>query len=134
MKECYMHAVFNYKYIQIRDASWPRSIHFEWYPLGVNKLSSGQKYSLCFHVECAKALREAFVKDDPLTKLLLKKGFKSGRDIKDRRNFTFVQEFESRKPMMEMNEEELKEFLFEAYSSITKEIVDRINYILSSNA
>lgn len=36
--------------------------------------------------------------------------------------------------MMDMKEEELTDFLFDAYSSITKEIVDRINYILSSNA
>lgn len=135
MKECYLHAVFNYKYIQIRDASWPRSIHFEWYPLGVNKLSSGLKYTLCFHVECAKALRDAFDEDNRLTELLRKSGFqKSGIDIKSRRNFTFVKEVKSTQPMMKMKKDDLEKFLSDAYSSITKEIVDQINDILGSKA
>lgn len=61
MNECVISHVFNYYYIQIRKASWPRSIHFEWNPLGIKKITSKKdKVTFCFHVEGSEKIRDKF--------------------------------------------------------------------------
>lgn len=132
MKECCIHNIFNYYYIQIRDTSWPRSIHFEWYPLGLNKLYDKSEYQLCFHVESVQRVKEMFNDDNSLAELFRSQGFlKSGEDISGRRNLTFVKQIQASKPIMRMTDSELDSFLNDAYKGITKEIIERINSKLS---
>lgn len=124
MKECIISHIFNYYYIIIRDSSWPRSLHFEWYPLGVNKLYKKKNYSFCFHVEGSKEMRETFDQDNQLEELFRQQGF-----IKEdkHRNISFRKEVPAPKPILSMNSSELESYIKDVYSSVTKEIVDKIN-------
>ena len=40
IKDCVVRHKFDYCFIQIRKASWPTNVHFEWYPLGICNYSA----------------------------------------------------------------------------------------------
>ena len=128
MKECVISHLFNYYYIIVRDASWPRSLHFEWYPLGVEKLNKKRNYSFCFHVEGSKEMREVFDQDKQLEELLRQQGFiKEDRRAIKHRNISFRKEVTAPKPILLMNPTELESFLNNVYSHVTNEIIESIN-------
>ena len=128
MKECVISHIFNYYYIIVRDALWPRSLHFEWYPLGVDKLSKRKNYSFCFHVEGSKEMRDTFDQDKQLEELFQQQGFiKEDRRATKHRNISFRKEVPAPKPIMLMNSFELESYLSKVYSNVTKEIIDKIN-------
>ena len=132
MKECCISHIFNYYYIQIREASWPKSIHFEWYPLGIEKLLNGKKnkktgkmeYTFCFHVENDKY--EKLFNKSNIMNLLDSAGFCKS----DKTNFSYYKTIECNEPIMKMSPEKLSEFLNRAYNNITKDIIDDINKTL----
>ena len=131
MKECVIHAVFNFYYIQIRDASWPRSVHFEWYPLGIDKLTGKKKkeYTFCFHVESKEEYRNLF-KEQELKIIFRDSGFKVKQLKETSRTLSYYLTTEPEKPIMEMNEESLKNFLEDTYVKIQPELIERINKIV----
>ena len=119
MKECILSHIFNYYYIQIRDASWPRSIHFEWYPLGVNKITSKKpKLQLCLHVESPKYHGVFKSKKD----LFEKKGF---RLEEHNRTLSFIHTIQKDNltPIIDMKSEDLNGFLSKAYQVIDSEMI-----------
>lgn len=126
MKECVIHPVFNFYYIQIRDAAWPRCIHFEWYPLGINRLTGNKdNYTLCFHVESKTETNREFLKLEPQ---FINKGFEKKQQGKNNRTLSYIKKInKSNKPILEMSDEELNKFLEDAYSGITNELINSIN-------
>ena len=132
MKECCISHIFNYYYIQIREASWPRSIHFEWYPLGIDKLLKGKKnretgrmeYTFCFHVENDKY--EKLFNQSSIMNLLESIGFCKS----DKANFSYYKNIECDEPIMKMSPENLSSYLNATYKDITKDIIDEINKTL----
>ena len=125
-KECVIHPVFNFYYIQIRDASWPRSIHFEWYPLGLNRLTGNKdNYTLCFHVESKAVIKKEFLN---LEEQFKSKGFEKKEQRKNNRTLSYIKKIDiSNKPILEMSDEELKSFLEDAYSGIDNDLIQSIN-------
>lgn len=127
MKECVVRHRFDYCFIQIRKASWPTNVHFEWYPLGISRLSKenkNPKYRLCFHVE---GRDEEFRKNFEQVKDLL-----NWAELNQNRIY-YYKDFEQTKPIINMETEELKNFLHSAYQDITIEIIDEIDKVICSN-
>lgn len=126
MKECVVRHRFDYCFIQIRKASWPTNVHFEWYPLGISKLSGSKnlKYRLCFHVE---GRDEEYRKNFEQVKYLL-----NWSELKQNRIY-YYKDIEQTKPIINMETEELKVFLHKAYQDITIEIIDEIDKVICSN-
>ena len=105
MEECITSHPFSYNYIQIRNKSWPRSVHFEWTPLGIDKLTTrGRKYSLCFHVENKK-----------IQKIVGKNS-----------SFVIIS-ISTDSSILDMDKNKLSNFLENAYSKIKPELVVEIN-------
>ena len=124
MKKCVISHVFNYNYIQIRDASWPRSVHFEWYPLGIDRLTCKEtslKFQLCLHVE-NKNYCAAFLKKTA--------SFKSnGFTLQDRRHQTLSFNHGIDKPSIDiihLHDQNLSVFLNTAYRSIDSDMIKDI--------
>ena len=119
MEEYHMNHHFTYYYITIRDKKWPRGIDFGWYPLGLKKLSKSNELTFSFKAYGKKL-------SDSVELELKKKGFvystksKSYRKTIDIGNGTFF----------DMNEEQQKAFLEEAYRTsavpIIKDIIPKI--------
>ena len=126
-KECVVHPVFNFNYIQIRDTSWPRSIHFEWYPFRQRLIGKKKEFIFCFHVECKKEIRDMFVE---LEETFQCAGFKRKQAKETSRTLSYTKEVSSEKPILEMNDSELNSFLEKAYESITPELIESINSII----
>ena len=127
IKDCVVRHKFDYCFIQIRKASWPTNVHFEWYPLGVSRLSKKNKkikYRLCFHVE---GRDEEFRKNFEQVKDLL-----NWAELNQNRIY-YYKDFEQTKPIINMETEELKNFLHSAYQDITIEIIDEIDKVICSN-
>ena len=133
MGKCVISHIFNYYYIQIRDESWPRCIHFEWYPLGVNKLTNkrNKNYTLCLHIEGAKDVRDLFMTDNDLVDLIERK-FNCNVMIGSR-TISFCKEISPEKSIMDMKEFEKEKFLKEAYGFIDLELINGIsNFVKKS--
>ena len=126
MKECVIHPVFNFYYIQIRDAAWPRSIHFEWYPLGINRLTGNKDdYTLCFHVESKAEIKDTFLS---LEEQFKNKGFEKKEPKNPGGTLSYIKKIDkSDHPIPEMSYEELNSFIEKAYSGITKELIKSID-------
>ena len=125
MEECVITHIFNYYYIQIRDVSWPRCIHFEWYPLGISKLTKNVSLSFCFHIECSEEKRSDL--SDRLWPCFQEKCFKQE---KNSRTISFSKEVSNStgKSIMEMiDDDSLKAFLENVYSVIDKDLISNIN-------
>ena len=127
MDKCVISHIFNYYYIQIRDESWPRSIHFEWYPLGVKKLKNkgNKNYTFCLHIESAKEVRDSFTADYDLVDLIKRKF--NCIVMKGSRTISFSKDISSEKSFMDMKGSEKEEFLKNAYGFIDLELINRIN-------
>ena len=125
MEECVITHIFNYYYIQIRDISWPRCIHFEWYPLGISKLTKKNvSLSFCFHIECSEEKRRG-VLTGMLRSCFEKKGFQPEENS---RTVSFSKKVNNTgRSIMEMNEDSLKAFLENVYSVIDKDLISNIN-------
>lgn len=128
MEDCIISHIFNYYYIQIRDASWPRSIHFEWYPLGVKKLTSKKKpeLRLCLHIE-NPIYHNAFQEKEDL--------FKSFSQEKHIRTLSFchkIEDSETTFPIIGLRGEDMEKFLSNVYSCIEPEMIKQINEIIDS--
>lgn len=125
MKQCVISHIFNYYYIQIRDVSWPRCIHFEWYPLGITKLmSNSPDLKLCLHVENSKYY-EAF------------NDFSSGFEQDNKtssKSFSKKIEYGLQKSILDLNKEpdEMNKFLKNAYGFINKEMIKCIEDAIAS--
>lgn len=130
MKECVISHVFNYYYIQIRDVSWPRSVHFEWYPLGVKKLTNPnqKEFTFCFHVENVQ-IRKKFEGDNKIQEY-----FPSFTMEQRSRTLTFIQSFKTNtNPFLE-NKSKLQGFLEnDVYSKVTNDMIVQINKILKED-
>lgn len=129
MENCIISHIFNYYYIQIRDSSWPRSIHFEWYPLGVKKLTSKKRpeLQLCLHIE-NPIFHNAFVKNSELFKdfSLLDKHI---------RTLSFCHKIDDREttfPIIQLSGEDMETFLSKVYSCINPDMIKQINEIIDS--
>ena len=119
IEEYHINHHFTYYYITIRDKKWPRGIDFGWYPLGLKKLSKSNEMTFNFKAYGKKL-------SDSVEQELIKKGFvystksKSYRKTIDIGNGTFF----------DMNEEQQKAFLEEAYRTsavpIIKDIIPKI--------
>ena len=129
MKECVIHPVFNFKYIQIRDASWPRSVHFEWSPLSIEKLTVNKKkeYTFCFHVESKDEYRLLFKQQ----KEIFKDSYFSLKQSKETsRTLSYYRTIKYEVPIMDMDEESLKTFLEKVYNVIKPGLIECINNIV----
>lgn len=121
MKECVIHPVFNFNYIQIRDASWPRSIHFEWYPFRNALFGNKTEYTFCFHVETKKEFWDSY-------KNLF--GNSSHYELCEKcRTLEHKKTIKFEKSILEMldDKNKLKDFLEKAYAEITPELIKNIN-------
>lgn len=133
MKDCVISHIFNFFYIQIRDASWPRSIHFEWYPLGVKKLTSNKPdLKLCLHVENPK-YHEAFLLSE---NFFISKGFSLEKNTSTL-SFSHPVKKEDSTPIIKMETDDnegkgLKSFLSNAYKCIDSDMINMINEIMDS--
>ena len=134
MDKCVISHVFNYSYIQIRDASWPRSIHFEWNPLGVKRMTSNNmniKFTFCFHVEGAKEIRESFKEDDQLNDYFQQESVKFEKKEYSRvLSFYKVIETNNSNPFLN---NELETFLKkDVYSYVTPDLIEMIKKQIES--
>lgn len=130
MTKCVISHIFNYYYIQIRDVSWPRSVHFEWYPLGVKKLTDPEQkeFTFCFHVENAK-IRWKFENNEEIMNCFDTNGFKMETRS---RTLTFIQLYQiNTNPFI--NKNDLDVFLKKVYGSVTNDMIEQINKILKEN-
>jgi len=125
LTECIIHPSFDFYYIQIRDSSWPRSIHFEWFPLGIDKITGKKKkdYTLCFHVETRKEIWCKF------ERLFDSTTFEKSKTRKQTLEYNKTISFEQSISDMlnDDNDEGLKEFIEKAYSGITPDLIHKIN-------
>lgn len=125
MKQCVISHIFNYDYIQIRDDSWPRCIHFEWYPLGINKLmSKSPDLQLCLHVENTKYY-DAF-------KNFTREHFKHDSQRTSTLSYSYTIKYNQQKSIMSLNGEELKDFLYNAYGFINENTINSIETAIAS--
>lgn len=131
MTKCVISHIFNYYYIQIRDVSWPRSVHFEWYPLGVKRLNNPKQkeFTFCFHVENAK-IRKKFEKNEKIKNCFNTKGF-SMETLS--RTLTFKKTIDNIDNNPFLNKNDLDEFLETVYGSVTNDMIEQINKILKEN-
>lgn len=124
MKECVIHPVFNFNYIQIRDASWPRSIHFEWCSFRKALINRSKKYTLCFHVECKEETRNLFA---TIGDKFIESKFDRKKVKETSRTLSYIKQVNSEKPILDMNDEECKSFLEKVYGDIKPELIECIN-------
>ena len=125
MKECVISHIFNYDYIQIRDASWPRCIHFEWYPLRIKGLTSNNCIlSLCLHVENSK-YQDAFRN--------VKIGsFRHDSSRTSTLSYSCQITFNKQKSIIDLGRKDLQDFLNNAYSCIDEGMIEIIENAISS--
>lgn len=130
MTKCVISHIFNYYYIQIRDISWPRSVHFEWYPLGVKRLNNPKQkeFTFCFHVENAK-IRWKFENNEKIKNCFNTKGF-SMETLS--RTLTFKKTIDNIDNNPFLNKNDLDDFLETVYGSVTN-VIEQINKILKEN-
>ena len=135
MNECVISHIFNYYYIQIRKASWPRSIHFEWYPLGVERITNKKftDFIFCFHVEGSMEIRDKFNNNAQLKKYFDDHHF----SIKEHnRQLSFFKVFHSENgnPFMDdsFDKRFLRTFLETTYSKIKTELMEIIDIQIES--
>lgn len=115
MKDCIIrHSDKNLKYIQIRDASWPIKIHFEWEPLSIFEKMTSAFY---FHDERSKNL----IEKNHLVDVKGERGIKQFGDRKETG------------PILQMKETDLKNFLYKYYDKIGPDFIEKINEILSKS-
>lgn len=126
MTKCVISHIFNYYYIQIRDVSWPRSVHFEWYPLGVKRLNNPKQkeFTFCFHVENVQ-IRKKFERNDKE----IKNCFNGFNMELLSRTLTFKKTFDN----IDNNPFHNKNFLETVYGSVTNDMIEQINKILKEN-
>lgn len=132
IKECVIRSEFKYKYIQIRDASWPPSIHFEWFPFSIDRLTDGlnKNYTLCFHVENVK-YHKSF-EDQKVQEAFNNCSF--SLKGKSSRTLSFVRGVKTPStPILGMSPEVLNNFLKDAYNGITSDLIKVIQRIIEEN-
>lgn len=129
MKQCVISHIFNYYYIQIRETSWPRCIHFEWYALGISKLTNKnpKNLKLYLHIENPNYI-EAFKQEKDF---FAEKGFSLEKDNNDLLTY-YTKDYKPQKGILNMDNNELKDFLYDAYGLITKDMIERIEDAIAS--
>ena len=111
MTECVIsHPNKSFRFIQIRDASWPIYVHFEWFPLAIYQ-SPNTKNALYFHAE--KRYSEMFNYLEKNRRRSIREFYKKGTT-----------------PILLMPDDKLEDYLKEAYGTITKDFIKKINNIL----
>lgn len=130
MNECVISHVFNYYYIQIRKASWPRSIHFEWYPLGIKKITDKKitDFTFCLHVEGSQEIRDKFKNNKELKEYFEDHNFSSKEH--SRQLSYYIELKENENPFIDNSSDKTKlsTFLNKTYRQINPrlmEIIDR---------
>jgi hypothetical protein len=135
MNECVISHVFNYYYIQIRKASWPRSIHFEWYPLGVKNITDKKiaVFTFCFHVEGSKEIRDNFNNNTQLKKYFDYHQF-SSKEHSRQLSYYRVFHSDNGNPFIDDSNDKtiLRKFLETIYSEITTELIEIIDQQIES--
>lgn len=126
MDKCVISHIFNYYYIQIRDTSWPRSIHFEWYPLGLKKITSSKckTFTFCFHVEGAKEIHESFMNNNKLVSYFKERKFFINEYS---RQLSFFNDIDADSDNPFFNNDKLLKYLEKVYSYVTPELIGMIN-------
>ena len=119
IEEYHMNHHFTYYYITIRDKKWPRGIDFGWYPLGLKKLSKSNELTFSFKAYGKKV-------PDSVEQKLTNIGFEYCNRSKSYRKTIYI----GNGTFFDMNEEQQKAFLEEAYRTsavpIIKDIIPKI--------
>ena len=119
MEEYHMNHHFTYYYITIRDKKWPRGIDFGWYPLELKKLSKSNELTFSFKAYGKKV-------PDSVEQKLTNIGFEYCNRSKSYRKTIYI----GNGTFFDMNEEQQKAFLEEAYRTsavpIIKDIIPKI--------
>ena len=134
MNECVISHIFNYYYIQIRKASWPRSIHFEWYPLGVERITNKKftDFKFCFHVEGSKEIRDKFKNNTQLNKYFKIHDF-SVKEHNRQLSYSKVFKSEDGNPFIDTPDKKvLRTFLETTYGEIKIELIEIIDLQIES--
>lgn len=119
----------DFRYVFFTDAAWPKSIHFEWFPLR-DKLCKSNEYTLCFHIEDNR-LRNLFLNSSKIVSLLNNLGFTKVNN----HGFSYSKTIILSKPILLMSYINLQtELINKAYKpNITIYVVDEINNILKQH-
>ena len=109
MKKCVISHPFSFSYIQIRDESWLRSIHFEWTSIGEKLSQPGSrkniKYNLYFHMENKEEKAQECFKD------IIK----------------WDHSIDAKTPILKMERNDLEKLLIDAYSKIPIDLIQKVN-------
>lgn len=111
MTECVIrHPNKSFNYIQIRDASWPIYVHFEWFPLAIYQ-PHNKNNALYFHAE--------------------RRYSKMFNDLEENRTRRIRELYKKgTTPILLMTDDELQNYLKEAYGAITIDFIENINKTL----
>jgi len=129
IENCKFQFTQSFSYIYFQDGNWPKLVHFEWYPLGIDRLANSKEYTLCLHAETI-ALRDLFNSSEELKDLLSNLGYKSSDG---RRHYEFPSQVSMKfsKPILSMTQQELDTEVANAYAKvITPELISCINKLL----
>lgn len=121
---CFVKHSMDFRFVFFTDESWPKSIHFEWFPLR-DRLCKDTTYHLCFHIEDNR-LREIF-RTTNIGALLVKLGYKKVNN----HGFSYSKEVTLSNPILSMNYDDLKAELINVYqNAITDDVINEINNII----
>lgn len=119
-------AITKHDYLFIFYNEWGWEIHFEWWPLTVDKLVNGSKYTLYLHTEeKKKSFKQVLLKDEEFVRIT--KDIKANIDD-PKSNVVFQKTYYAEKSFACMNETEQKVFLEKVYNEIAPMIpvIDRL--------
>ena len=108
---CFVKHSMDFRFVFFTDESWPKSIHFEWFPLR-DRLCKDTTYHLCFHIEDNR-LREIF-RTTNIGTLLVKLGYKKVNN----HGFSYSKEVTLSKPILCMTYDKLKAELINVYQNV----------------
>lgn len=121
---CFVKHSMDFRFVFFTDESWPKSIHFEWFPLR-DRLCKDTTYHLCFHIEDNR-LREIF-RTTNIGALLVKLGYKKVNN----HGFSYSKEVTLSKPILCMTYDKLKAELINVYqNAITDDVINEINNVI----
>lgn len=121
---CFVKHSTDFRFVFFTDESWPKSIHFEWFPLR-DRLCKDTTYNLCFHIEDNR-LREIF-RTTNIGALLVKLGYKKVNN----HGFSYSKEVTLSKPILCMTYDKLKAELINVYqNAITDDVINEINNVI----
>ena len=111
------------KYYQLRPHSWPKEIHLEWNPMDLG--CEDREYNFCMHVEGSenKPIFYRISNDEHVNTLCEKNGYiyKQGS-----LPTPFLKKFKAPKPLIQLNETELNEFILTVHDDEDVQLMTKI--------